>query len=527
MFNEQKAQNVVEFIQYLHLTGDFYGQPFVLQDWQKEVLESVYGTVKKNGYRQYKYAYLEIPKKNGKTELAAAVSLYHLVCDGPGGRIYYCAADKNQASYVYEAAVAMIEQEPELDYEQGGILKVIDSKKRIVNTQTKTFVQLLSADVKNKHGANPTVVVFDELHAQPNRKLWDVMTFGAGAARKEPLWWVITTAGDDPDQKSIGWEKHQYAQEVLSGEIDDPTWYAKIYGASEDDDIWDEATWYKANPSLGVTIDIETVREEALTAKNSESTEKLFKWLRLNVWVQLKKTGWLPITLWDKTEGKWILNELHGKRCYVGLDLAVRGDLSAATYLFPPQEGFEDWRFYFDAWIPIGKFEQRIKTNENYENWKKHKFINVTKGDVVDYRIIKAHIEDIYDIYDVQYFCADQWHLEILRQQFGSEIQSKFVEIPQTIAGMGPGMSELERLILMEEENIRFITHAFNPLGRWTFGNVVVHDDGNHNVKPMKNKSYDSIDPIVALCNAMAGAIKCEKLKKINRAYDNHGIRVV
>ena len=159
----------------LHLTGDFYGEPFVLMDWQHETLWDVYGTVKDNGYRQYRYAYLEIPKKNGKTELVAAIGLYHLVCDGPSGQIYCCAAEKEQASLTYRAAKQMIEQEPALE----GLLKVVDSKREIHNLQTGTFLKVLSAEAYSKHGINPTVIIIDELHSQPNRDLWDVKTFGA------------------------------------------------------------------------------------------------------------------------------------------------------------------------------------------------------------------------------------------------------------------------------------------------------------------------------------------------------------
>src|SRR5690606_20354222 len=231
-----------------------------------------------------------IPTHN--TSLIGALSLYHLVCDPPGGQIYCCAADRGQAELVYKAAIGMIEQEPEFD----GILKVLDSRKEIKNLHTGTILKVLSAEAYTKHGINPTVVIFDELHAQPHRDLWDVMTFGAGAARKEPLWWVITTAGDDPDRNSIGWEVHEHARKIRDGELVDPTWYVKIYCADEDDDIFDEATWYKANPSLGHTISIESVRQEALAARNSEAAERLFRWLRLNQWVSLKRIGWQPLT---------------------------------------------------------------------------------------------------------------------------------------------------------------------------------------------------------------------------------------
>ena len=236
---------------------------------------------------------------------------------------------------------------------------MVDSKKEIHNRETGTFIKVLSAEAYSKHGLNPTVVIFDELHALQKRDLWDVMTFGSGAARKEQLVWIITTAGDDPDRKSIGWEKHEYATKVLNGEIDDPTWFVRIYAAPESADIFDEKVWRACNPSIGVTIDIENVRKEALAAKNSESAERLFRWLRLNQWVALKRVGWLPITLWDRTEADWTREALKGRRCYVGLDLSSVNDLTATAALFPPEADGEPWRFFIDAWIPEESMPER------------------------------------------------------------------------------------------------------------------------------------------------------------------------
>src|SRR5690625_4642187 len=279
--DKKRALEPIEFIQMLKAVDDFHGQPFLLLDWQHEIIWDVYGTVNDEGLRQYRYAYLEVPKKNGKTSLIGALGVYHLTMDPPGGQIYCCAADREQATLAYRAAKGMIEQDAELEK----ILKVKDSQREIKNLITGTVMKVLSAEAFTKHGINPTVVIFDELHAQPNRDLWDVMTFGAGAARREPLWWVITTAGDDPDKTSIGWEVHEQDRNIRDGELHDPTWYVKIYCADENDDIFDEKTWYKANPSLGHTIDIETVKQEAVSARNSEASEKLFRWLRLNQWV--------------------------------------------------------------------------------------------------------------------------------------------------------------------------------------------------------------------------------------------------
>jgi phage terminase large subunit-like protein len=514
MIDKKRALEVIEFIQLLHLTGDFYGQPFVLQDWQHEVLTNVYGTIKENGYRQYQYAYLEIPKKNGKTELTAAVSLYHLVCDGPSGQIYCCAAEREQASLVYRAAKQMIEQDPVLEK----ILNVVDSKKEIYNRETGTYLKVLSAEAYSKHGVNPTVVIFDELHAQQKRDLWDFMTFGAGSARKEPLWWVITTAGDDPDKHSIGWEVHEKARKVLDGELSDPIWYVKIYGAPETANIYDEKTWYECNPSLGVSIDIEAVRQEALTARNSEAAEKLFRWLRLNQWVSLKRTGWLPITLWDETVCDWTLESLIGKECYIGIDLASNIDITGIVALFPPQADIPNWRFLTTGWIPADNIKERVdRDHAPYDKWLKAKEIKATPGDVVDYSFIKTDLEQMERLYDIKYYCGDPWHLEVLKQHFNSDVADKFIQISQTIAGMAPSMKELDRLFREKD-----ISHPKSAPGRWCFGNVVVAVDGNENMKPMKNKSIEKIDLTVALVNAFAGALKL--MDEIS-VYETRGMR--
>lgn len=515
-FDKSKALDHIEFIQLLRHTGDFYGQPFTLLPWQHEILWDVYGTVDEDGRRQYAYVYLEVPKKNGKTEMVAGIGLDHLVNDPPGGQIYCCAAEKEQAALAYLAAKQMIEQDPDLE----SLLNVVDSKKTIVNRETKTFLKVLSAEAYSKHGINPTVVIFDELHAQPNRELWDVMTFGAGASRREPLWWIITTAGDDPDRKSIGWETHEYARKLIDGEIADPSWYAKIYCAPEDANIFDEKTWYAANPSLGVSISVDAVRKEALAAKNSEAIERLFRWLRLNQWIALKRTGWLPVTLWDQTERDWDAAEMLGERCYVGLDLSSTTDLTAAVCVFPPSDRHSDWRMLTYAWAPQANMREReTKDHVPYEKWAREGYLSATPGDVVDYGLVAAELAAINLRYEVLHFFSDPWRLEYLRQLLPDEIQSKFVEIPQTMAGMSCGMSEIERMMRTGE-----LTHGHNPVARWCFGNVRVAVDGNANQKPMKSKSIERIDTAVALINAMAGAIKMEPKRSI---YEQRGLRTV
>jgi phage terminase large subunit-like protein len=421
------------------------------------------------------------------------------------GEVYGCAAEKKQASIAFDVAIEMIDQNPTLKKRT----KLTLSQKKIEDKISKTIYQVLSAEAYSKHGYKVSAVLFDELHCQPNRSLWDIMTFGAGDARKQPLWWVITTAGDDPDKLSIGYEIHEKATKILSGEIIDPRWYCEIYGLPDnfEGDIYDEELWYKINPSLGHTIDIDKVRQAAIGARNSPAEEKLFRWLRLNQWVSLKKIGWLDLTLWDSTVGSWNNSELIGKKCYAGLDLASTTDLTGLALLFPPQDGIPDWRFIIEAWIPEANMKERIaRDHVPYDRWVQEKVLHATAGNTCDYDFVKARIETLNQQYDIKYLCCDPWNSRMLTQQL-EKTGMEVIEVAQTISGLSPGMKELERLLKSGN-----MTHEKNQLARWCFGNVVIACDGNNNLKPMKNKSRDRIDPIVALVNAMNIAITQENV---------------
>lgn len=513
--DKEEALDRIQFVEMLKHTAGFHGQPFRLLDWQYSFIWDVYGTMKETGFRAYRYAYLEVPKKNGKTELVAALALSHLFLDEPGGQIYCCAAETGQASLVFNAAKDMVEQCPALKKR----VKILDSRKQIANKKTGTFMRVLSSEAYSKHGLNPSVVIFDELHAQPNRDFWDVMTFGAGSARKEPLWLVITTAGDDPDRNSIGWEIHDYARKVIDGEIIDPTWYARIYCAPENADIYDEKTWAMANPSLGVSIDIETVRTEALAAKNSPASEKLFRWLRLNQWVQLKQTSWLPLPLYDKCVNKKLsLAMLAGKTCYGGLDLSSTGDLTARALFFPPQRGLKKAVVMFRTYIPLENMQERERLDKvPFSRWVQDGFVEATPGDVVDYDFIKADIIKDDKLYATKEIGNDPWSADKLRQDLEREEDIIMTAVPQNIAAMSPVMKEIERL--MRTGQMEFLP---NPVARWCFGNIKIYVDGNENIKPMKSDRRARIDPWVALFDAYYVYSKSKVY-----AYDNRGVRAI
>jgi phage terminase large subunit-like protein len=504
MYSQAHADRAVMFFEGLkHTKGKFHGEQFKLLPWEEKIIREVYGTLREDGTRQYKFVYIEIPKKNGKSELAAGAALYHLFADGEmNGEIYGCAADRSQASLVYNVAKDMISQNQVLSKRA----RITDSRKEIKDKRTGSVYKVESAEAYTKHGLNVSCCIFDELHAQPNRDLWDVMTSGSGDAREQPIWWIITTAGDDPDRVSIGWEEHEYAMKILAGEIIDPTWYVTVFNY-DGDDIYNEANWYKANPSLDHTITIDGFREAAIKAKNKPADERLFRWLRLNQWITTKLTTWLPLEVFDQTAGGWTRNDLAGKDCYVGMDLSSTTDLTALCALFPPQGEQLEWRAIWDTFIPAENMVERVRTDHvPYDQWEKDGWITATPGNVVDYTEVKKRLVLWNDLYNVKEVPSDRAFAAMLLQELEKE-RITCVDVPQTYAVMTGPINLIETLLKKGE-----MTHESNPVARWAFGNASIAKNGNEQIKFVKEHKGKSvvrtkrIDPIVALANAMARA---------------------
>lgn len=551
--DREEADFVLDFIETMPLSNGRGG--FRLQDWQRSTLERFYGTRVTdelgNRVRQYQYLYLELPKKNGKSELAAALGIYHLLADGEqSGEIYLVAADRDNASIVYNAAAYMLEHHPVLSkWLNDGTIRLTRSTKTIYYAPTGSLLKVLSSEAYSKHGYKPSCVIFDELHAQPNRDLWDVMTFGAGAAREQPVWIVLTTAGDDPDRNSIGWEIHCKALDILRARgvlptapedereyADDPVWLPVVYGMSAlsgDDedtinaiDIYDEAVWKACNPSIGVTIKLSTVRQEAADARRSKAKERLFRWLRLNQWITTKTVGWIPLTIYDKTQWPYPLPEgqkivkradrlrlrewLRGKKCYGGLDLSKSTDLTAFVLLFPPQEGLEQWlTVYWGIWRPEEGVEEAEKRDHvPYRDWARAEFLTLCPGGTVDYSQVEETIYQAAEWYDLRlvgYDPALSWTLAprlSLGQPEAGRKPVPLAQCPQDMKNMSPAMKALEKEIRDHE-----CLHEHNTCARWNFGNVRCRVDGNENMKPMKNLSTGRIDVAVATINARMAAM--------------------
>lgn len=531
MFDEEQAQFVCDFLECLTCSS---GVPLRLMDWQRDMITEFYGQLIEDEddpagsyLRRYQYLYLEIAKKNGKSEIAAGLGVYHLFADGEiNGEVYVVAADRDNAGIVFAAAKYMVEQSPALKKRS----RIVDSVKTIYDETSGSRLKVLSSEAYSKHGYKPSCVIFDELHAQPSRDLWDVMTFGSGDAHRQPVWIVLTTAGDDPDRKSIGWEVHEKALAIYRWRrgardekaYDDPRWLPIIYGLGliEDEDelkeinIYDEDLWRRCNPSLGKTLKLATIRAQAADAKKSEAAERLFRWLRLNQWIATATVGWIPITIYDKTQWNppdckdWreAVQLLRGKTCYGGVDLSKSTDLTAFVLVFPPQEGLDRWVALPTGWMPLDGIDAREREDHvPYRDWIRAGFLHGCEGDIIDFEAVADTVVQAAQDYDLRMVGFDPYLgatvMQNIRERLAGTV-TEVVEIPQGIRSISPPMKELERLIRAHE-----MLHVHNTAARQCFLNLRCVSDDNENIKPTKKRSRGRIDITVAWIIAFATAM--------------------
>ena len=572
MFDREAGQFVCDFVERLPTTDT--GKPFRLYPWQRDAIMEFYSTVvvpelgtddPGQLIRQYWYLYLEISKKNGKSELAAALGLYHLLGDGElNAEVYICAADRDNAGIVFNAAVFMATSAPwTAKMIARGELKIVDSQKRMIyRRRVRTGnggykwlkigeLRAVSSEAYSKHGYKPSCVIFDELHAQPNRDLWDVMTAGSGSGRRQPVWIVLTTAGDDPDRTSIGWEVHEKAVAVRDARqlrriqaeggdpravlslrhVEDadmaeaqaallardlPNWLPILYGLTamfgddpddlEKIDIWDESLWYLCNPSLGKHLRLRNIRMEAKDAHQSEAAEKLFRWLRLNQWISVKAVGWISLSLYDKTQwgpskkadrAEW-MEKLQGLTCYGGVDLSTSKDLTAFVLLFPPQLGLDCAVLWPFLWRPRGTVEEAERRDHvPYRDWERAGFLTLCEGDIIDYSMVEERIRWAKETFDLRLVGFDPYLSRTITQRLSPIVD--IIEVPQDLKNMSPAMKETEDMMTRHQ-----LLHVHNTCFRWCFGNVRNYVDGNGNCKPVKNRSTGRIDAAVASIIVMA-----------------------
>lgn len=513
-YDKKKADRAVTFIENLcHTKGKWAGTPFWLLPWQEQLIRDIFGIVKADGNRQFRTAFVEICKKVGKSELAAAVALYLLYADNePSAEVYGAAADRQQASIVFDVAKQMVEMSPALMKRS----KLMGATKRIVNYSNAGYYQVLSAEVGGKHGFSVSGLVFDEIHTQPNRQLYDVLTKGSSDARQNPLHFIITTAGND--RHSIAYELHTKAVDILEGRRVDPTFYPVVYGLKDDEDWEDEANWYKVNPSLGYTVDIERLRDAYGEAKQNPADEVTFKWLRCNMWVS-STVAWIPDAIYMRGNEPIDVDALAGRDCYAGLDLSSTGDITALVLIFPPRNEDEKYVLLPYFWIPEETIPRRVKANSvPYDIWEKQGYIMSTEGNVIHYDFIEKFIMDLSEKYHILEIAVDRWNATQMIQNLEGE---GFTIVPfgQGFSSMSAPTKEFYRL-LMEGR----IIHGGNPVLRWMAGNVVIDTDPAGNIKVTKAKSKEKIDGIVAAIMALDRCIRQEG--QSGSVYDERGLLV-
>ena len=498
-YDKDAADFAVAFIELLtHTKGTWAGKPFKLLAWQEKIIRDLFGTLKANGYRQFNTAYVEVPKKNGKSELAAAISLLLTCGDGEQrAEVYGCAADRQQATIVFDVAADMVRNNRTLSKQ----VKILASTKRLVYLPTNSFYQVLSADAYSKHGFNVSGVIFDELHAQPNRKLFDVMTKGSGDARTQPLYFLITTAGTDTN--SICYEQHQKALDIMEGRKIDPTFYPVIYGASESDDWTDPEVWKKANPSLGETIAMEKVVAACNSARQNPGEENAFRQLRLDQWVK-QSIRWMPMEKWDACDFHVDPEELEGRVCYGGLDLSSTTDITAFVLVFPPMDEEDKYVVLPYFWVPEDTLDLRVKRDHvPYDVWERQGFLETTEGNVIHYGFIEKFIERLGERYNIREIAFDRWGAVQMVQNLEG---MGFTVVPfgQGFSSMSPPTKELMKLVLEEK-----IAHGGHPVLRWMMDNIYIRTDPAGNIKADKAKSTEKIDGAVALIMGLDRAIRC------------------
>lgn len=514
-YDKAKADRAVKFIENLcHTKGKWAGTRFWLLPWQEQLIRDIFGIVKPDGNRQFRTAFIEICKKVGKSELAAAVALYLLYADNePSAEVYGAAADRQQASIVFDVAKQMVEMSPALMKRS----KLMAATKRIVNYGNAGYYQVLSAEVGGKHGFSVSGLVFDEIHTQPNRQLYDVLTKGSSDARQNPLHFIITTAGTD--RHSIAYELHTKAVDILEGRRVDPTFYPVVYGLKDDEDWEDEANWYNVNPSLGYTVDIERLRDAYREAKQNPADEITFKWLRMNMWVS-STTAWIPDSIFMKGADPVDMEALEGRECYAGLDLSSTGDITALVLMFPPRDEDEKYILVPYFWIPEETIPQRVKqASVPYGVWEKQGYLLSTEGNVIHYDFIEQFINQLAEKYHILEIAVDRWNATQMIQNLEGD---GFTMVPfgQGFASMSGPTKDFYRL-LMEGQ----IIHGGHPVLRRMAGNVVIDTDPAGNIKVTKAKSKEKIDGIVAAIMALDRCIR-NQAEPQGSVYDQRGLLV-
>lgn len=530
-FDRAAASHAIGFFKFLrHSKGEWAGETFEPSPWQQFILWAVFGWYRADGTRRFREVYEEVARKNGKSTKLAGIGLYLFDADGePGAEVYTAATKRDQARITHSEAKRMVKASPMLRKRIG----VFKDNLHIEATASK--FDPLGADADTMDGLNVHGAIIDELHAHKTRDICDVLETATGA-RRQPLLWYITTAGYG--RETICWEKREYARKVLTGIIDDDTFFGIIFtldtksdwadlltpeeaskapdGALIEDDWADERVWIKANPNLGVSCKSDDLRRKAKKAQEAPGALNSFLRLHLNVWTA-QVSRWMHMSAWDLSAGEVDGEALAGKVCFAGLDLASTTDLCALSLVFPTPDGFKVLPYF---WIPEESMRERVKRDKvPYDVWVRKGLIHATPGNVVDYDFIVKKIEQLREIHDIKEIAFDRWGSPRITTQL-TELGFSLVPFGQGFASMSGPSKELLNTVLQGE-----LHHGGHPVLRWNADNTVIQLDPSGNIKPDKAKSTQRIDGIVATIMAFDRAMR--NGGKSKSVYEGRGVRTL
>lgn len=504
-YSRRAADRIIAFfsLHTRHVAGEMAGEPIILEPWQRIILTTAFGWVRPNGTRRYRMLYVEIPRKNGKSILASAIALYMLLADGePGAYVYSAAADQDQAKLVYNPAVIMVRGNEIVppDPIMSQLATPFQAVHELRVPATDSLYKALSAEHKAKHGLNPHAILFDELHVQPDRELWNVLRTATGA-RVQPMTVAITTAGND--MHSLCGEQHRLAEQVRDGVINDPALLPVIYKAPDDADWTDSSTWAIANPNMGVSVREEYLATYCNECKLNPAEENKFRQLHLCQWVA-SITRWISLRAWDPlAEPAYAEADMAGLQCCGGLDLSAVSDITAMTLAFQWEDGV---RLLPRFWAPKARAEYRSRTDRvPYLQWADEGWLKLTDRPSVDYDVILRDVLLMREQFDIQEIAVDRWQAEYLTQKF-ADAGLNVVKFGQGYASMSAPSKWMEALILNGK-----LWHAGHPILRWMMNNVTAERDAAGNIKPSKEKSTERIDGVVSTIMALGRLMVAEE----------------
>lgn len=506
------AERAVTFINNLtHAKGEHGAHPFNLRDWQSRIIRDLFRVDPATGTRQHRTCLMMLPRKNGKSELAAAIALYGLLGDGElGAEVYIAAADRDQASLVYNVAAQMVRNDPELS----DVCEVLESTKRIVHRASGSVLRAISADAHTKHGFNASMVIYDELHAAPNRELWDVLRTSMGA-RKQPLLMAITTAGYD--RHSILYQVYDYACKVRDGVIQDPSFLPVIYEAPKEADWQDERVWHRANPALGDFRKIEEMRIAAREAAAMPEAENAFRRLYLNQWTE-QAERWMPMHLWDACQASISRAALRGRPCFIGMDLSTTRDLTVIVAVFPDGSGGFDVLPQF--FIPKDNIRERVQRDRvPYDQWAKDGHLVATEGNVVDYKYVRRTIQQWAEEFDVREIAYDPYNATQLVTELSNDDGYEVYRFQPKGVEMTAATKALTKAI-----QARDLRHDGHPVLRWNIGNATVIGDAEGNSRLSKKVATERMDGAVALAMAVE---RMGRTPSSGSVYESRGLAVL